>query len=122
MLTTLQRNIKIHPVTLQTLDMFVERVTERERKNLSKIILFGSVARGEANGDSDIDVLVILRKNDNEDRKNIIDIGVDVRWDMDFDDNAYLQPITISEEEAGGLDFYGLMRNVDREGVVLYDA
>lgn len=122
MLTTLQRNIKIHPVTLQTLDMFVERVTERERKNLSKIILFGSVARGEANGDSDIDVLVVLRKNDNEDRKNIIDIGVDVRWDMDFDDNAYLQPITISEEEAGGLDFYGLMRNVDREGVVLYDA
>lgn len=113
---------RIHPITQKTLNMFVDRVVENERTNLSKIVLFGSVARGETTDDSDIDVLVVLRKKNNENWKKIVGIGVDVRWDMDFDNNAYLQPITVSEEEASGLDFYGLMRNIDKEGVVLYDA
>jgi predicted nucleotidyltransferase len=118
----LDKGVKIHPITQKTLDLFVERVKEHEKENLSQIILFGSVARGEANKDSDIDVLIVLKESSFEKRMKICDLSASVKWDMDFDDNAYLQTITISEEESNGLDYYELMLNTEREGVILYDA
>ena len=113
--------VDIHPITQKTLDLFVERVKEHEGDNLSKIILFGSVARGEANKDSDIDVLVILKTRTSKERWAICEISAYVERDMNHDDNAYLQTLTISEEESGELDFYPLMYYVNREGVILYD-
>ena len=38
---------------------FVRRVLERYRDKIDSIIVFGSVARGEAKADSDIDILVV---------------------------------------------------------------
>jgi len=102
--------------------LFVERVKKHEGDNLSRIILFGSVARGEANIDSDIDVLFILKECSFEKKREICYISADVEKDMNFDENAYLQALTMSEEESKGLDYYGLMINVNREGVVLYDS
>ena len=113
---------ELHPVTQKTLAHFVQRVIEQEGDNLKKIVLFGSAAREEANKDSDIDVLVILKEMTRHDFRLVSDIGADVKWDMDYDENAYLQPITVSEEETRGLDYWELMQNISRDGVTLYDA
>ena len=113
---------EMHPVTQEALNLFVRRVAEQEKNNLKKIVLFGSVAREEANDDSDIDVLVVLKEMTLEDRILVCDISADVKWDMGFDENAYLKTLTVSEEETCGLAYWGLMRNVSRDGVVLYDA
>jgi len=118
----LEQDIKIHSITKKTLDLFVEKVKEYEGDNLLRIILFGSVARGEANKNSDIDVLIILKECPFVKRMKICDISADVEWDMDFNENAYLQTLAMSEEESRGLNFYSLMINVNREGVVLYDS
>lgn len=118
----LDKGVKIHPITQKTLDFFVERVKEHEKENLSKIILFGSVARGEANEDSDIDVIVVLREHSSRHSEELVGISSDIMWEMDFDDNAYLQLITMSEEESNGLNYYELMFNVDKEGVIIYDS
>ena len=118
----LEQDIKIHPITKKTLDLFVKKVKEHEGDNLLRIILFCSVAREEANQNSDIDVLVILKECPFMKRMEICDICADIEWDMDFNENAYLQTLTMSEEESRGLDFYSLMINVYREGVVLYDS
>jgi len=115
-------DVEIHPITQKTLDLFVEKVKEHQGDNLSKIILFGSVARGEADEYSDIDVLVILKNRNSKERFEISDISVDVERYMKYDDNAYLQTLTISEEESMGLDFYTLMFYVNKEGVILYDG
>jgi predicted nucleotidyltransferase len=115
-------SVEIHPITQKTLDLFVKKVKEHEGDNLSKIILFGSVARGEANEDSDIDVLVILKECNFEKEIAIWSISADVMWDMDFDENAYIQAIPLSEKQSEGFDFYALMQNVNREGVNLYGA
>jgi predicted nucleotidyltransferase len=115
-------NIDMHPITRKTLDLFVNRVKENDGDNLSKIILFGSVARGEANEDSDIDVLIVLKECSLKHRRDMVRISSSVMWDLDFDINAYIQLVTMSEEESQGLDFYGLMLNVNEEGVVLYDS
>ena len=114
--------LKINRITRKTLDLFVERIKEHERDNLLKIILYGSVARGEANEHSDIDVLFILKECSSEKKREICYISADVERDMDFDKRAYLQALTMSEEESKGLNYYGLMINVNKEGVVLYDS
>ena len=122
MLTLPEINVELHPITRKTLELFIERVEEHEKDNLSKIILFGSVARGEANKESDIDVLLILKECFFEKKRAICYISADVERDMDFDENAYLQALTMSKEESQGLDYYDLMLNVNKEGVVLYDS
>jgi len=43
---------------------FVERLNERARDLILKVILFGSVARGEAREESDIDILVYAKDVD----------------------------------------------------------
>jgi predicted nucleotidyltransferase len=113
---------KLHPVTQETLNLFTQRVIEQEGENLKKIVLYGSVAREEANKDSDIDVLVILKKRTIDDLTLVCDISADVKWDMDFNGNAYLQPMIVAEEETHGLAYWELMQNIGRDGVTLYDA
>jgi predicted nucleotidyltransferase len=115
-------DIDIHPITQKALDLFIEKIKDHEGENLSKIILYGSVARGEANEDSDIDVLVILKECLFKNKKAIWSISSDVILDMNFDENAYLQALPMSIVSSLGLDFYTLMHNVNREGVILYDA
>jgi predicted nucleotidyltransferase len=125
MMLTLDREKKIpslNPVTRETLELFIQRLIEHEGENLKKVVLFGSVARKESDKDSDIDVLVILKKMTQHDYRLVSDIGADVKWDMDYDENAYLQPMTVSEEETGGLAYWELMQNIGRDGVTLYDA
>jgi predicted nucleotidyltransferase len=123
MKTLSETNLELHPVTKDTLDLFIRKIIEYEGNNLLKVILFGSVARGDSQKDSDIDVLVILKKCDSlENRTKIWDISVDVMLEMDYDENAYLQVLPISEEDSKGLNYYGLMFNVDKEGLILYDT
>ncbi|GHV33657.1 hypothetical protein FACS1894187_02520 [Synergistales bacterium] len=111
----------INPITKRTLELFVERVIEYGKNNLEKVILYGSVARNEAGKDSDIDVLVVLKEYTIEHFSNINGISAGVKWDMDFDENAYLQVLTVSEKETQDLSYYGLMKNISRDGVILYD-
>lgn len=55
----LQPRDEIHRRKLEALRVFVERLlASPARDQIAKIILFGSVARGEAQADSDVDVMV----------------------------------------------------------------
>jgi len=57
---------------------FVRRVLERYRDKIDSIILFGSVARGEAKEDSDIDVLIVIKKEDFKLRRALIGVAFDI--------------------------------------------
>ncbi|MFN3967254.1 MAG: nucleotidyltransferase domain-containing protein, partial [Endomicrobiia bacterium] len=48
----------------QALKEVVDRLRKLYGDNLSKVILYGSKARGDATDDSDIDILVVLKKID----------------------------------------------------------
>ena len=45
---------------------FVESAKEKYNKNIIKMILFGSYARGNAQEDSDIDILVVWKGKNKE--------------------------------------------------------
>ena len=57
-------NVKVRNMIRNTADkekvlLFVKSLKEKYREKVEKIVLFGSVARGEDTEDSDVDVLII---------------------------------------------------------------
>jgi len=92
----------------------VDRIVERFQPD--KVILFGSHARGEADPDSDIDLLIIMPVEGSR-REKAIQIGValhDIRAAKDI-------IVTTPENFEWRKEIPGTIeRPADREGVVLY--
>ncbi|MDY7075809.1 MAG: nucleotidyltransferase domain-containing protein [Chloroflexota bacterium] len=63
---------------------FVEKVRQRFDGQLVAAVLFGSRARGEAELDSDMDVLVVMSNADPEIRKEIRHLAVEVWLEHDI--------------------------------------
>ena len=57
---------------------FARRASERLRDRIRSITLFGSVARGQADPDSDIDILVVVDAKDPEITRSVYDVALDV--------------------------------------------
>ena len=61
--------------------LFVRQAQERYPLNIDRIILYGSVARGEANPDSDIDLLVLWNGDEQEGWRAMTGLAFDVMVD-----------------------------------------
>lgn len=91
---------------------FAERAQEELEDSLKKIILYGSVARGEDTKDSDIDVFVVVESK--QDLENLRDLA--------FDFGVLENGVSISVQGKVEADFEGFssssfLRNVERDGV-----
>lgn len=64
------------------LDAFVERLKRKLGEQLVSAVLYGSVARGTARPDSDIDVLVVIEKEDKKrsGEKLVREVGWRLSW------------------------------------------
>ena len=89
---------------------------------LSKVILYGSYARGDYTDDSDIDVMLLLDVSPEEERRDL-DRLAEITSTFNIDNDVYIMPLPKSRKtfvKWEGIDpFY---KNVNREGVVLFDA
>ena len=104
---------------------FLQRLREAEGDNLLRVVLFGSVARGDDNEDSDIDVFILLKNYDKtgtekvEIKERIFDIASAVQELNSY--QVYISPLIRSEEtylqnRKKSLIYY----NIADEGVLLY--
>ena len=98
----------------------VEGLTGIFQKNISMIILYGSVARGEAADSSDIDIAIIVKEPINQNPKKQF-----VSWaaNMDLRYERVFSIVDIQESNMKKwehvLPFY---QNVRKEGIVLWKA
>ena len=98
----------------------VEGLTGIFQKNISMIILYGSVARGEAADSSDIDIAIIVKEPINQNTKKQF-----VSWaaNMDLRYEPVFSIVDIQESNMKKwehvLPFY---QNVRKEGIVLWKA
>ena len=109
------KDIQIQKKYREAVEEFVRRVLERYRDKIDSIILFGSVARGEAKEDSDIDILVVGDVSLEE----LVEVSFPILLE-------YGELISAKNMEKDRFDFsakegYSFVRNVLREGVVLYE-
>lgn len=88
---------------------------------VSRAILFGSRARGEFHADSDADIAVLLSGRPASFLDTKLSMA-DVAYDILLETGVRIQPLPIWQEEWAQPESYSnprLLRNIEREGVVL---
>lgn len=97
---------------------WVRRFRERIEKLLNspvQVILFGSYARGEETGESDIDLLVVVPKLD----KRTLDTILEIAWEVGFEAGVVFSVIPVAIGELEELAESPFFQTVQREGVQL---
>ncbi len=105
-------NPKLKPI----LDELREALAAHYGERLSKLVLFGSQARGDAEEDSDIDVLVVLKGE--VEREDDGDEVLEKIAAICLDHDVVIQWIVVPEHRYRG-NGDSLMRNVHREGIAI---
>jgi len=99
---------------------FARRATERFGAAIHAVVLYGSVARHSAGADSDIDLLVLVERED-----GLRDVMHDVSYALD-EENDYatsLSPLVMNVERLERLrqGAYPIASEIIRQGEVIYD-
>ncbi|MCD7733015.1 MAG: nucleotidyltransferase domain-containing protein [Oscillospiraceae bacterium] len=105
------------------LDIILDEVAKSYRKtygnNVTKILLYGSYARGDYHDDSDIDIVAIV-KGDRLELQNELKKVWDVSDDLGLEYEVIVSPTVIPydefEEWKEDLPYY---RNIEKEGIVV---
>lgn len=98
---------------------FSRGVKEILGKNLTKVILYGSYARGDFQENSDIDIMVLTTLTDSEIEiveTRIFDLAFDYQMEYGMDISVVVKNEEHFNYWLGALPFYN---NVHEEGVVL---
>jgi predicted nucleotidyltransferase len=97
------------------LKSFINLMTDKV--SLNKVILFGSRARGDAEPESDMDVLVIVNRLTEKEEEYISECA----WEAGFEHGIVLVPVvfTVDEWESGPERFSLLAEAIRSEGVYL---
>jgi len=94
-------------------DEFIRRALEKYKDRIDTIILFGSVARGEAREDSDIDILIVTKEEDFRLRHILIGIASDIL--LETEENISVKALSKNDFEKH--KNFSFLRNVISEGV-----
>ena len=95
------------------MDEFIRRALEKYKDRIDTIILFGSVARGEAREDSDIDILIVTKEEDFRLRHILIGIASDIL--LETEENISVKALSKNDFEKH--KNFSFLRNVISEGV-----
>jgi predicted nucleotidyltransferase len=101
------------PHRQKALDEFVKRAIHAYGDRIQSITLFGSVAKGTARADSDIDLLVVVDKEDFRLRRELISLAFDILLEMGEDISVKV----LSSEDFEARKSFSFLHNVLSEGV-----
>lgn len=98
-------------------EVFIEKIKNRYGERLSKVVLYGSYARGDQHEESDIDFMIIL--NDSKLQPEKVGIVGQLITEIKEQFNVLISilPVTIDRYMFSDRLFY---KNVRREGIVIY--
>jgi len=108
----------LSPATRAAVQAFVQRAAAQYP--VSRVILFGSRARGTERPDSDADVAVLLKGHGDFLRTKLE--MADIAFDVLLDTGIRIQPLPIWEDEWEHPEQYSnpeLLKNIEREGIAL---
>jgi uncharacterized protein len=86
--------------------------------SIQRVVAFGSRVRGDFNGDSDLDLLVLVRSISAKDDVVRFLYSIETEFDVPLAPVIY----TVAEYEHNRALRSSFVQNVEKEGVILYDA
>ena len=90
--------------------------------HLKSIILYGSYARGDYTGNSDIDIMILLDMPDQDIKEYRYEL-FGLTYDFNMDYGLDIKPIVKNEEHfEKWVSMYSFYSNISKEGVKLYGA
>ena len=82
---------------------------------LDRVVLFGSRSRGDADSESDFDLLVIVRNLEKTDRQRVFDIAADLSLDY----GTVLAVLVLPAKDFTEDRYFYLYENIQKEGQVV---
>lgn len=98
---------------------FSQKLKQLLGEKLSKVILYGSYARGNYHENSDVDVMILVKmteKDIKQIKNEIYDLASDIELDTGIDISPVIKSETQYEYWADTVPFYA---NVKKEGIVV---
>jgi predicted nucleotidyltransferase len=102
---------------LNAVVLFSERARKLIGDNLVEVKVFGSKVRGESGPESDIDIVLIVKKRDLSTTEQISEITADINVAFD----VVISPVIYSEHEYERNRYFDTLfiQNIEREGVAV---
>lgn len=94
----------------EAFDAFAERAKEELGNSLRKLVLYGSVARGEETEESDVDLFAVVETE--RDRERLMDIAFDVGLEYE----VAMSPVVKTTEEFSDMRDTMFGREVQQTG------
>ena len=106
----------ISPANQSLIDQFKKKVISRS--HVERFVLFGSRARGDANVDSDMDILVVVPDPLTSKVEGMIS---DCAWEAGVPKGVIIMPVVVSRQEwEHGPERYSLLAQaIRKEGIVV---
>lgn len=107
----------LSPLERKAVATFKKNVRKHVGKRLKRLVIFGSKARGMADEDSDLDILVVVSHLDEDSKLHIWDEAYYV-----FDEtDVMISPLVLSEEQFAGLVKRErlIASEIERDGIVI---
>lgn len=109
--------LKVPRLLKKAIQEFVRESVSRYRKSIRKMVLYGSVARGEASKESDIDVLVVWNGTKLDAMDSLGEIALRILLKYGYD--VSLHPMTPKHYRYVTKVNTHFIQNVAREGIVV---
>ena len=88
--------------------------------SLSRIILYGSYARGDNTEESDIDIMIVLNCDTNE-LKRLRSLTTDMASNISLEQDVLISILLRDQKHfEDNLDFLPLYQNIAKEGIAVY--
>ena len=97
---------------------FKERIPEQIRKQLVRIIIFGSRVNGKVNRYSDLDVAILVKRKTRQLERRLEDVAYDLMLEHDFKPVISLKVFGQEDFERRYKQGFSFYRHV-REGIVV---